>query len=111
MDDLELNAEKVQELLSKSRDIQFIDIREPGELPIVDFQGLRLPLSILPDHVEKIAKDKPVIIFCRSGARSLNAVKMLREHFNLDNIYSLKGGILDLIKSKKFLLDVLQIKL
>jgi len=35
-----------------------------------------------------------VVIYCRSGRRSADAVKLLQDAAGLDNLYNLKGGIL-----------------
>ena len=44
---------------------------------------------------DKISKDKKVVIYCRSGNRSANLIKALEQQFGFDNLYNLKGGILD----------------
>jgi rhodanese-related sulfurtransferase len=44
-------------------------------------------------EADKIAKDKPVIVQCRSGKRSAQAI-MLLEQQGFDNLANLKGGIL-----------------
>lgn len=100
LENLEWSPQDIQKLYDSGVDIQFIDIRENGEKPEVSFQGLVLPLSILQESRQKISHDKPVILFCRSGTRSLHAVKMLREFYQFNNVYSLKGGILELFKSR-----------
>jgi len=35
-----------------------------------------------------------VVIYCKSGVRSLRAIKELEEKFGFSNLYNLKGGIL-----------------
>jgi len=42
----------------------------------------------------KIATDKPVVLQCRSGVRSANAIKVLQNQFGFDNLLNLEGGIL-----------------
>ena len=41
-----------------------------------------------------LTKDKPVIIQCRSGARSAAAIMQLENQFGYTNLYNLKGGIM-----------------
>ena len=55
--------------------------------------GLNIPLSGILIEVDKIAKDKPVVVQCRSGKRSAQAVMMLEQQ-GFDNLSNLKGGIL-----------------
>jgi sulfur-carrier protein adenylyltransferase/sulfurtransferase len=45
-------------------------------------------------NADKISKDKQVVIHCRSGKRSADAIRALEEKFGYDNLYNLKGGIL-----------------
>ena len=41
-----------------------------------------------------ISKDKKVIVHCRSGARSANAIGFLEQQHGYTNLYNLSGGIL-----------------
>lgn len=75
-------------------DFQLIDVREPSEYDICNLKGELIPLNRIPENVELISKDKDVIIHCRSGVRSANAVSYLEQHFGFDNLYNLEGGIL-----------------
>ncbi|MCH8330061.1 MAG: rhodanese-like domain-containing protein [Bacteroidetes bacterium] len=86
----------VQELKAKSdenQDFQLIDVREPYEYEIVHMGGELIPLGELIDSIDKIKKDKDCIFYCRSGARSAQAVAYLNQQ-GYDNVYNLRGGIL-----------------
>ena len=48
----------------------------------------------IPDKIDKISKNKKVVIYCRSGSRSANIVNLLEKNFSFDNIYNLDGGIM-----------------
>jgi len=78
----------------KSDDTHFLlDVREPEEIAIAAFKGaVNIPLGKLPENINKIPSDVPVIILCHHGRRSLRACCILRE-FELMNSYSLRGGI------------------
>ena len=58
-------------------------------------QTCALPISMgdVMDNVDRIAKDKPVIVHCRSGARSGAIVNALEVN-GFTNVFNLKGGIL-----------------
>ena len=73
---------------------QLIDVREPHEFDICNLNGELIPLGEVVTEAERIRKDIPVIIHCRSGARSAAAVNELEKRFGYDNLYNLKGGIL-----------------
>jgi rhodanese-related sulfurtransferase len=44
-------------------------------------------------EADKVAKDKPVVVQCRSGKRSAAAIMQL-EQLGYTNLYNLRGGIL-----------------
>lgn len=79
--------------MDKGEDFQLIDVREPHEAEICQIGGLLIPMNTVPDHIDEIARDKPVVIHCRSGARSGRIVEYL-ESQGYDNLYNLRGGIL-----------------
>ncbi len=87
----------VQELKSKkdkNEDFQLIDVREEHEFEIAQIGGELIPMGEVMDNIDRISKDKPVIIHCRSGARSGSIINALESQFGFTNLYNLKGGIL-----------------
>ncbi len=71
-----------------------MDVRETFEFETSNLHGLNIPLGGLLIESDKIARDKPVIMQCRSGKRSAAAVMQLEQALGLTNLYNLKGGIL-----------------
>ncbi|KAA3620269.1 MAG: dinucleotide-utilizing protein [Flavobacterium sp.] len=93
----------VDEVL-KMKDVQFIDIREPGELPVVELPNcIKIPLGSLEENISEINSEKNIVTFCRSGIRSKNAVTLLLAN-NITSCYSLKGGALALEPAIKSLI-------
>ncbi len=90
----EVTVQELKELKDKGADFQLIDVREPHEVDICEIGGELIPLGDIPHNVDKISRDKQVIIHCRSGARSGNMVKWLETNHGFTNLYNLKGGIL-----------------
>ncbi|NQY66889.1 MAG: rhodanese-like domain-containing protein [Flavobacteriales bacterium] len=87
----------VQELKSKmdsGEDFQLIDVREPDEYNLVNIDGELMPLGQILDFTDKVSKDKPVIVQCKSGRRSQHAIMQLEAAGGFDNLYNLEGGIL-----------------
>ena len=75
-------------------DVVVIDVREPWEYNEGHIPGVKLiPLGTLPDRMNEIPKDKTVILTCRSGNRSGQAFRFLREQ-GFDNVHNMEGGIL-----------------
>lgn len=57
-----------------------LDVREPDEFTEIHAQGARLlPLSELPERVAEVPMGQPLLIICRSGARSARAAEWLNE--------------------------------
>ena len=57
-----------------------LDVRHTGEYAKAHFEGaINLPLTELDSRFAELPKDKPIIIYCHSGARSAFAVRMLQE--------------------------------
>lgn len=90
----EVTVEKFKSWLDKGEDVQLIDVREPYEVEIADMGGDLIPLKTIADNVDKISRDKKVVVHCRSEQRSADAIKQLQEEYDFDNLYNLKGGIL-----------------
>ena len=93
----EVKSISVEELDRRRRtkeDFQLIDVRDPYEYEIANLGGALMPLGRIREYVDQIATDRPVIIHCRSGARSEKAVSLLEREYGLRNLYSLTGGIL-----------------
>mgnify|MGYP001805106688 CR=1 FL=1 len=53
-----------------------------------------LPLGEIESAVNKISSDKQVVVHCRSGKRSADAIKILEKKYGFTNLYNLQGGIL-----------------
>lgn len=85
----------VQEAKAKFKDngVQFIDVRTPGEYKAnhrKPFQNI--PLSNMSSEIEKLDKEKEVVVICQSGMRSTKAAKMLKKN-GFQKIYNVKGGM------------------
>ncbi len=74
--------------------ILLIDVRELDEYQSESIEkAILLPLSEF--SIEKIpSTDRPVVVHCRSGARSEHACQLLLSKDSSLDIYNLKGGIL-----------------
>jgi sulfur-carrier protein adenylyltransferase/sulfurtransferase len=90
----EVTVQELKTLKDSNANFQLIDVREPHEYEICNLDGELIPQAEIPHNVDKIAKDKQVVIHCRSGARSGNMVKWLESNHGFTNLYNLKGGIL-----------------
>jgi adenylyltransferase/sulfurtransferase len=90
----ELSVSELQQWIEEGKDFQLIDVREPFEYEMSNINGENIPLAGVVLEADKISKDKPVVMQCRSGARSASACMQLEQNLGYDNLYNLKGGIL-----------------
>jgi rhodanese-related sulfurtransferase len=74
------------------KEVFLIDCREPWEYDLARIEGATLiPMRQVPQSVERIPKDTPVVVYCHHGTRSLNVTGWLRQRGI--EAQSLRGGI------------------
>jgi phage shock protein E len=57
-----------------------VDVRSPGEFRAGAYPGaLNIPLQAVGARLAEIPRDRPVVLYCASGARSGAAEKLLRQ--------------------------------
>ncbi|MFM2306295.1 MAG: hypothetical protein RLZZ367_964 [Bacteroidota bacterium] len=85
---------ELKQMIDNKEDFQLVDVREDHEFEVCNLGGLLIPMNTVPDNVDKIVKDKPVVVHCRSGKRSANVISYLETNHGYTNLYNLEGGIL-----------------
>lgn len=71
-----------------------LDVRQVGEYEEFHLPGARLvPLVDLPDRLDDIPNDRPVIIYCASGGRSMAAASLL-EGQGFPEVVNMVGGVM-----------------
>ena len=88
-----ISVKELKEKMDAGEDIQIIDIREDWEVNAANFGAEHIPMGHIAQNLDKIAKDKPVVLHCRSGKRSARMVSYLEANHEYDNLYNLEGGI------------------
>src|SRR5690606_13755172 len=86
-------VEELKEKIDNNEDFQLIDVRESFEYDTSNLNGENIPLASVLLEKDRISKEKPVVVHCRSGKRSAQAIKLL-ENEGYTNLSNLKGGIL-----------------
>lgn len=90
----EITVRELKTKLDNAENFQLIDVREENERAFANIGGDHILMDSIADKIDKISKDKDVVIYCRSGVRSGKVVKFLESKHGFENIYNLKGGIL-----------------
>ncbi len=90
----DVTPRELADKLARHDDLQLIDVREQWEHDIASIPGARLiPLGTLGDAIDSIDPKRPVVMYCKSGARSLKAAEDLARS-GFERVANLSGGIL-----------------
>ena len=89
----EITPGELARRLAAHDDFTLVDVREPYEWQIGHIEGARLvPLGTLQDAMPTLDSAKEIVVYCRSGKRSADAVRKLdAAGFRATNV---AGGIL-----------------
>jgi adenylyltransferase/sulfurtransferase len=89
----EITPSELARRLAAHDDFTLVDVREPYEWQIGHIEGARLvPLGTLQDAMPTLDSAKEIVVYCRSGKRSADAVRKLdAAGFRATNV---AGGIL-----------------
>jgi len=86
-DDLKVNA---------MDGVQLLDVRKPGEWAVSHLKdAMFVPLADFPEVLNGLDTDKPYIVYCGGGYRSMTAISIMRKHGfkNLINVYGGFGAL------------------
>jgi rhodanese-related sulfurtransferase len=90
-DDVDVDPERAKELID-GEEVQLVDVREPHEWEAGRIAGARhIELERLASEAESLDRDRPVLFYCRLGARSGMAANAFRRA-GFD-AYSIDGGL------------------
>lgn len=83
--------------VSKLKDqVHLVDVRQPaeytGELGHVAGSSLMV-LDTVPDQLNTLPKDEPIVFICKSGGRSARATAYAQQ-LGYSQVYNMKGGMM-----------------
>jgi molybdopterin/thiamine biosynthesis adenylyltransferase/rhodanese-related sulfurtransferase len=74
-----ITARELAELKESGADFLLVDVREPAEWEIVRIPGAQLiPKGDLPSRLSELPQDKPIVLYCKTGVRSAEALATLK---------------------------------
>ena len=95
-DSLEVTPAEARRHMQAADGAALIDVREPEEFAIAHVESSELiPMNTIPaqlQQLEALADDKPLLLLCHHGARSLQVAAWLRNQ-GIENCFSVAGGI------------------
>jgi phage shock protein E len=89
---MDISPAEVFEIMENSQDYLIVDVRTKSEYDTGHLEGaMLLPVQELEDRMDELPADRPIIVYCRSGARSRSAAEILVEN-GFAMVYDM-GGI------------------
>lgn len=90
--EIELEPAAVAGMLADGTELQLIDVRESYEREAGHIAGSQhIELTRLSQEASRIARERPIVFYCRAGGRSLMAAQALRAAGY--EAYSMSGGL------------------
>ena len=91
----EISSQELAEMMQSDIPPRLIDVRSAAEV----MQGAlanaeHMVMHVVPVMMQELEKDKPVVFYCRTGARSAQVCYFLKQQ-GFDNVINLRGGIMD----------------
>lgn len=93
--DGEITPAQLKQRIETGEPLQLIDIREPFEWNIANLgeHGARLiSLGDLPDQMDELNREQDIVLYCRTGSRSQQALEYMRAA-GFQRVSHLRGGI------------------
>ncbi len=70
-----------------------LDCREPPEWAACRIEpAIHIPMGDIPARLQELDPDRPIVVYCHHGVRSLGVVAALREA-GFESVRSMAGGI------------------
>jgi adenylyltransferase/sulfurtransferase len=88
----EVGVKELKRRLDAGEDVLVLDVREPHEFKICNIGGLLIPLGELAARVHELDSARDIVVHCRTGVRSAQAVEFLQDA-GFERVWNLKGGI------------------
>lgn len=88
-----VNVVEFKKLINEKAGV-LVDVRTPGENAAGNIPGSKLMNindSNFAKNIESLDKNVPVLVYCRSGARSMSAARILKSK-GFTSVYNLNGG-------------------
>jgi adenylyltransferase/sulfurtransferase len=89
----DITPRELKEKIDRGDDMQLVDVREEWEWQIARIPGARLiPVGTIEDEASTLDPNREVVLFCKSGVRSVHAAEALADA-GFSKITNVLGGI------------------
>ncbi len=90
---IEIDVDEAARWLESENPPYLLDVREPYEAAVCKIKGSSLvPMKDIPEAIETFPSDRPIVVYCHHGQRSLRVTRFLREK-GFTKVTSIIGGI------------------
>ncbi len=92
---MDISVQELKQKLDRGDDFLFLDVREQYEFDEFNLGAQLIPLGELMNRVWELddAREKEVIVHCRSGKRSAMGQQILQMN-GFSNVRNVEGGVL-----------------
>jgi len=91
--DSTITAPELKAMFDRGEDFLLVDVREPAEYDIVRIPGsVLIPKGELAARLSSLPQDKPVVLHCKTGGRSAEALAVLKGA-GFSSARHLQGGV------------------
>lgn len=90
---MDISVRRLEEMRKTGEEHTLLDIREEEELAISSIDGaVHIPMNTLPENLDQLTKDHPIVVMCHVGGRSSQVCAWLNS-YGFENAVNLEGGI------------------
>ena len=73
--------------------LELVDIRTDQERDAINIGGVHFEADEFDDHIAYLTNERVKVLYCSSGKRSAEAVKLIKQMWPHANVFSLDGGL------------------
>lgn len=92
----EITVQELNEQIQGGNPPRMLDVRQPEEAAICTIGGDLIPLGLLPFRIDEVKEsfgDEQVVVYCKAGGRSMQAIGFLKS-VGIENVVNLRGGMM-----------------
>ena len=90
---MDISVRRLEEMRKTGEKHTLLDIREEEEFATSSIDSaVHIPMNTLPENLDQLTKDHPIVVMCRIGGRSSQVCAWLNSN-GFENAVNLEGGI------------------
>ncbi len=96
-----LEGAELEDFLAREPRPFLLDVREAREwmtMNLAHMGAVHMPMGEVPGRLGEVPADRPVVVYCHSGVRSLEVARLLAGN-GYEDVHNLEGGILGVLGS------------